>query len=66
MIVGLVFLVIYGFKVVWWAPFALFGLGFVFQIVSTFIEDLVGAVNLSLLGFIGWPVCAYLMITSIP
>jgi hypothetical protein len=66
MITGLVFLVYYGFKVVWWAPFALFGLGLAFQFVSNMIEGLIGAFALSMIGFIGWPVCAFLMFTSIP
>ncbi|MFH1957779.1 MAG: hypothetical protein ABIJ15_04815 [bacterium] len=63
---GLVFLVYYGFKVVWWAPLALFGLGLAFQFISNTIENLIGAFALSLLGFIGWPVCAFLMFASVP
>ncbi|MDO9464548.1 MAG: hypothetical protein Q7J67_04540 [bacterium] len=66
MITGLVFLVYYGFKVVWWAPLALFGLGLVFQFISNMIEGLIGAFALSMLGFICWPVCAFLMFTSVP
>ena len=66
MITGLVFLVYYGFKVVWWAPLALFGIGLVFQFISNTIENLIGAFALSMLGFIGWPVCAFLMFASVP
>ena len=66
MITGLVFLVYYGFKVVWWAPFALFGLGLAFQFVSNVIEGLIGAFTLSMLGFICWPICAFLMFTAVP
>lgn len=65
-ITGLVFLVYYGLKVVWWAPFALFGLGLVFQFVSNMIEGLIGAFALSMLGFIGWPVFAFLMFAAVP
>ena len=66
MITGLVFLVYYGFKVVWWAPLALFGIGLVFQFISNTIENLIGTFALSMLGFIGWPVCAFLMFASVP
>lgn len=66
MLTGLMFLVYYGFMVVWWAPFVLFGLGLACQFVSNIIEGLIGAFALSMLGFIGWPVCAFLMFTSVP
>ena len=66
MTTGLMFLVYYGFKVVWWAPLALFGIGFAFQFISNMIEGVIGAFSLSILGFVGWPVCAFLMFTSVP
>jgi len=66
MIVGLVFLVYYGITIVWWAPIALFVLGLAFQLISNIIEDVIGAFALSILGFIGWPICAFLMFTAIP
>ena len=66
MITGLVFLIYYGFKVIWWAPLALFAFGLVFQYASNVIEKVIGAFALSMLGFIGWPVCAFLMFASVP
>jgi membrane-bound ClpP family serine protease len=66
MATGLVFLVYYGIKVVWWAPLALFGLGLAFQLISNMIENLIGAFALSILGFVVWPVCAFLMFASVP
>lgn len=65
-ITGLVFLVIYGIKVVWWAPFILLFLSIFFTIIGVFIEKLVGKYTLSLLGFIVIPILAYLMFNSIP
>jgi len=67
MLTGVAYLVYYGWSVVWWAPILIFvigilaagGLGFL-------LERLVGALALSLGGFIGWPVCAYFMFYYVP
>lgn len=66
MITGLVFLIWYGFNVVWWAPIVLFVIGLLFQFVANFIESLVGRFTLSLGGLIGWPICAFFMFTLAP
>jgi len=66
MIIGLIFLVYYGFKVVWWAPLALFGFGLAFQFISDVIESMIGEFALSMLGFICWPICAFLMFAAVP
>ncbi len=66
MIVGLTFLIYYGFKVTWWAPFVIFAIGLLFMFIAAFIEKLIGKMTMSLLGFVVWPVCAYLMFTTIP
>ncbi|MFA5667711.1 MAG: hypothetical protein WC967_00575 [Balneolaceae bacterium] len=63
---GIVFLFYYGFNVVWWAPFALFAIGMIFQIVGNFIESLVGKFTLSIAGFIGWPICLYFLFYLTP
>lgn len=63
---GIVFLIYYGFKVIWWAPLLLFVLGIGFQMLSTFLEDLIGIFAISMLGFIGWPICAVFMFISVP
>ena len=67
MIVGFTFLIYYGIKVTWWAPFVMFFISVIFMFVSGLFEKLIiGALGMSLLGFIVWPVCAYLMFNSIP
>ena len=66
MIVGLVFLFFYGYKVIWWAPLIIFTIGILFTFVGVFFEKLVGTFWMSMLAFIVWPVCAYLMFKTIP
>ena len=66
MITGFVFLIYYGWTVVWWAPIVLFIASLFFQIFATAIERMTGAFFLSLTGFVGWPTCAYLMFASLP
>ena len=68
MIVGFGYLFYYGYKVSWWAAFVVFIAGLVFKILVFFIENLLGkfTMRLSLLGFIIWPILAYLMFITIP
>lgn len=66
MIVGLVFLIYYGYKVTWWAPFIILLLGLLSMFIAVYIEKLIGTLTMSLLGFIVWPLCAYLMFSTIP
>jgi len=66
MITGLVFLVYYGWKVVWWAPIILLVISLLFQFIANFIERALGTLTLSLLGFAGWPACAYFMFKLVP
>lgn len=66
LIFGLCFLIYAGFALAWWVPFALVAIGMVGAIPLGFVEDLVGTVQLSLLGFILLPVCAALMVYFLP
>ncbi len=66
MITGVSFLVYLGWKVAWWAPLLLLGIGLLFQLVATFVERVIGSLGISLAGFLGWPLCAYWMFQSIP
>ncbi len=66
MITGLVYLVYYGWTVVWWAPIMIFVMGILFTFIGVVVERLLGKFTLSLLGFIGWPVCAYFMFHYLP
>jgi len=66
MITGLSYLIYYGWTVVWWVPIPIFVVGLLFTIVGAFVERLLGPIVLSLLGFIGWPLCAVAMFKYIP
>jgi len=66
MITGLVYMVYYGWTVVWWAPIVIFIVGLLSTFVGVLIESLVGQFTLSFLGFLGWPICAFLMFHYVP
>jgi hypothetical protein len=66
MLIGFVFLIYYGYKVVWWAALMLFVVKLVFMLFAVLLERFTGVFFFSLLGFFVWPVCAYLMFKSIP
>ena len=66
MITGIAFLAYYGWQVVWWAPIVIFSIGLLAKVAGVFIERAVGSMTLSLAGFLGWPVSAYLMFNHIP
>lgn len=59
-------LLYYGWSVVWWAPVVLFLLAVAFKFPVVLIEKAIGETTISLAGFVGWPVCAYLLFRSIP
>jgi len=66
MLTGIVYLIYYGWTVVWWASLAIFFIGLAATTVGVIVEKFTGAFALSLLAFFGWPVCAYLMFYNIP
>jgi hypothetical protein len=65
-VTGLSYLIYYGWTVVWWVPILIFVAGMLFTIVGVLIERLLGPFMLSLLGFIGWPLCAVAMFKYVP
>ena len=65
MITGIGFLVYYGIQVSVIGALIIFALGLLTGFIGPMLERIFGALNLSLLGFVAWPVCAYLMFTSI-
>jgi len=66
MLTGLAYLVYYGWTVVWWAPVVIFVIGLLALLLAFLLERVVGSLALSLGGFIGWPVSAYLMFHYVP
>lgn len=61
-----VYLMYYAWKVVWWAPLLIFPIGVLFTLIGLVIEHAIGKFALSLMGFVGWPTCAYLMFKYLP
>ena len=67
LLTGLVYLLYYGWSIVWWVPIVIFVIGLVASSVLGFlIERIVGSLALSVGGFIGWPICAYFMFSYVP
>lgn len=70
MLFGIAFLVYFGYKVSWLFALALFAIALVVKFVWFAMEAKMGlgaaAPVLSLLGFVGIPVCGYFMWSSIP
>jgi len=60
------YLIVYGFKVSWWAPFVLFAGGAIAWIPTLFLERLIPMWIWGLASFPIVPVCAYILIRSIP
>jgi hypothetical protein len=70
MLFGIAFLLYFGYKVSWLFAFALFAIALVVKFAWFAVEAKLGlrsaAPVLSLLGFVGIPVCGYLMWSAIP
>ena len=66
MLTGIAYLIYYGWSVVWWAPIIILILGLATVIPGYFLERLIGRFTISFLGFIAWPICAYLMFSLAP
>ena len=66
LITGIIYLIYYGYKIAWWAPFIIFIIGILSKIILFKIEKITGGLIISLLGFIALPVFGYLMFKYIP
>jgi len=63
---GFGFLIYYGVKTVWWAPFALFGIGVTAYFLLGFIEQIIPMWLLGLISFIVIPICGAFLIFLTP
>lgn len=66
LIVSISFLVFYGFSVKWWTPFVIVVISLFCSFIGAILENIFGRVILSAVGFILWPIFAFLMFNSIP
>ncbi len=66
--IGIVFLIYYGFKTVWWAPLILLIFSILIIICTWILGRFVihGLLWISILGLVGWPILAFFMFASIP
>lgn len=60
-VTGLVYIGYYGWHISWWAAAVVLVLGIVAGMAGVAFERLTGPFVISMLGFVGWPVCAYFM-----
>lgn len=65
-VTGLVYIGYYGWNISWWAAAVVLVLGIIFAGIAGLVtERLASPFVLSILGFIGWPVCAYFMFQAL-
>ena len=64
-VTGLIYIGYYGWSISWWAAAVVFVLGIVAGTAGLALERLTGPFALSLLGFIGWPICAFFMFNAL-
>lgn len=65
MFTGIGFLVYYAIQVSFVGAVIIFAVSLLTGFIGPILERALGAQTLSLLGFIAWPICAYLMFISI-
>jgi hypothetical protein len=67
-IAEIVFLIFYGFKVVWWSPIVLFAAAnaIYFAVLANFMERFLGHGTIIKYGFFGLPIFGFLMFKTIP
>lgn len=65
-LIGLAYLIYYGWHIVWWAPIVIVVIGIVAALLSFLVERIVGSLVLSMSAFVGWPICAYFMFNYVP
>jgi hypothetical protein len=66
MITEIVFLIIYGIKVIWWAPIIIVIIRLLFIFVGILMEKLIGKFTISIIGFLAIPILAILMFKTMP
>lgn len=65
MVAGIVFLIYYAIQISVTGALIIFGAGLLTAFFGPLFEKIFGAHTLSLFGFVAWPICAYMMFTSI-
>ena len=63
---NIIFLLYLGYRTVWWSPLLILVLFVPFLFIGVILERIIGRVWLAVLGFVGWPICAYFMFANVP
>ncbi len=66
LITGFVYLLYYGWSVVWWAPVIIFAIGLLVNIAALKVERAINYIALSMIGFVVMPVSAFFMFWLVP
>lgn len=66
MLFGVGYLVAYGMRVKWWAPFILYGIGLLVSMIVPWSERIVPTWIWAVLSFVGVPICAWFLIALLP
>ena len=66
MLIAFIYLVYFGWRTAWWAPAIPLAMSVLATIPAILLERLVGRPVLGQLSVLAWPVCAYLMFTTLP
>ena len=65
-VTGVAYLIYYGATVSILAAVITFFSGLLSALVGFVLERMIGALTISMVGLVGWPICAYLMFATIP
>ena len=66
MLIAFIYLVYFGWRTAWWAPAIPLAMSVLATIPAILLERLVGRPMLGQLSVLAWPVCAYLMFSTMP
>ena len=66
MITGVAYLIYYGATTSILAAVIIFVAGLLSGLVGVALERMIGALTISMVGLVGWPICAYMMFATIP
>lgn len=66
MLTGFLYLVYFGWKTAWWMPAIPLAMSALATIPALLLERLAGRTVLGQISLLAWPVCAYLMFTTLP
>jgi hypothetical protein len=64
-VVGTAYLAYYGWKISWLSAGIILAMSIAAVLVTSLLEKIVPSFVISIVGVIGWPICAYLMFSNL-